>query len=1363
MQFAHAGSVLKLVRQHTAPAIGPKGRFEDAMNLTHSLILSLVLAGCGEQTSQTRNETDIRALTVEIAALRTELEQVRTRAIQNSAEITDWEDDVQALWTIVGENQNRLSENLVTEESVEASIASGAGPLGTLAGRIEALESAVADNTLAMASTSALAEKVAVNAAGDVVFSDTNVFIQNGTAATDTLNGKGNLIVGYATPEGDPERGGSHNVIVGDGHSYAGHSGLAIGHSHRLTADHAVAVGGYGNQVGGDYGVTVGGQYNVTNGMYGTVTGGGFGLASGAYSSVFGGSENTATAPFSAVTGGRLNVVSGDYASIAGGEMTTVVTDALTVAGGVILVEEGAASAAMLAELDASVTAVVETLDALEDAVIDGDREATDRMDLLEAHDTIQDESIALNRTAFEGVTLAVATLSGSLEETSATITGIGSTLETHETHLEDLEARVTLSDQLMTLVSIDERGDVVFEDTNLIIRNGSGLTTEATGSGNLILGYNDGVTADRSGSHNIVMGDNHVYSGTSTLIVGEAHRAAGHGSAILGGEANLLTGTHAAIVGGVSNEVSGLMAANFGGSNNTVSGNYAIAIGGFENTATGSHSAAGPGRSNAAEGDHSAAMGGGLNLATGDTSAVFGGYALEAEEAFDSGAVTTLTALVESEQTRLDDTIESLEYVASITDDHEGRLDASDAAEADLAGAVTLLESADESALVQIGEVQTELDALTDTVSADRSDRIAADDAFNASLETTSDAIDDLGVTVESVSYSTEVIDGRLDSVESTLDENGLAIAELDAAVTTNSTEIAGLQEYDGATAPFFDLVTVEDDTIFITSANLHLRNGSGDTDTPNGSGNLIIGYNGSETFAEDRTGSHNIVVGDQHAYTSTGGIVSGTGSQLTEANAAIIGGSDHIASAAGAAIVGGLGHEVSSTAAVLIGGQFGTASGGWSTVIGGSSNTASGPNSTVVGGYANHSTAESAVAVAGRSNTAGAAHTLTLGGEGRSSTDADGVAPIDSMNAAIASLEAFTATLDADVAEDIASNTSRIADLEGQATSLDAELTSQADTLASHTVSIAGLRVEDDTLSGQIDSLEEEDLALWDGIDDLDSSRDVADNFLSYVTVSATGDIVFEDTNVVIRNGTGTTDGEPNGTGNLVIGYNEIDEDSSRSGSHNLILGMAHSYESFGGIISGENNVQLGELSSILGGSGNTTTGTESVIVAGQSNVSSGKSAAVIAGHSNNSEGMASAVVAGLSNIASGLYSTIVAGNANDTTGAYSVVVAGGSNEATAESAVVVGGQMNQATGNASVVLSGKSNTAGASTSGIVAGWLNQTGAQHAAVLGGYDNTSSGDYATVGGGFKNEASHSGAWVAGSYTDSTGLYTVDF
>jgi hypothetical protein len=66
----------------------------------------------------------------------------------------------------------------------------------------------------------------------------------------------------------------------------------------------------------------------------------------------------------------------------------------------------------------------------------------------------------------------------------------------------------------------------------------------------------------------------------------------------------------------------------------------------------------------------------------------------------------------------------------------------------------------------------------------------------------------------------------------------------------------------------------------VFITHANLHIVNGLGSTEPTNGLGNLIVGYNElrqPEFFQNIRTGSHNVVVGQQHNFSRFGGLVVG------------------------------------------------------------------------------------------------------------------------------------------------------------------------------------------------------------------------------------------------------------------------------------------------------------------------------------------------------------------------------------------------------------------------------------------------------------------------------------------------------
>jgi hypothetical protein len=162
----------------------------------------------------------------------------------------------------------------------------------------------------------------------------------------------------------------------------------------------------------------------------------------------------------------------------------------------------------------------------------------------------------------------------------------------------------------------------------------------------------------------------------------------------------------------------------------------------------------------------------------------------------------------------------------------------------------------------------------------------------------------------------------------------------------------------------------------VTITGANLHLVNGLGRTsctddqgqpmpNCPNGLGNLIVGYN--ETRGEDiRTGSHNVVVGIQHNFSSFGGLVVGEFHTLSGDFAVVTGGQSNTASGSHSSVSGGEGNiasgffavssGVSNTASgfgsVVSGGQFNTASGEGAAVSGGSGNTASGEGSAVSGG---------------------------------------------------------------------------------------------------------------------------------------------------------------------------------------------------------------------------------------------------------------------------------------------------------------------------------------------------------------------------------------------------------------------------
>ena len=102
---------------------------------------------------------------------------------------------------------------------------------------------------------------------------------------------------------------------------------------------------------------------------------------------------------------------------------------------------------------------------------------------------------------------------------------------------------------------------------------------------------------------------------------------------------------------------------------------------------------------------------------------------------------------------------------------------------------------------------------------------------------------------------------------------------------------------------------------------ANVHVQSGSGTTTEAGGLtglGNLIVGYNEMPVQSSgSRVGSHNLVVGPSHAFTSRGGVVFGRGNLISGEYATTLGGVQNSSEGAASSILGGYGVIVSDVEA--------------------------------------------------------------------------------------------------------------------------------------------------------------------------------------------------------------------------------------------------------------------------------------------------------------------------------------------------------------------------------------------------------------------------------------------------------------
>ncbi len=229
--------------------------------------------------------------------------------------------------------------------------------------------------------------------------------------------------------------------------------------------------------------------------------------------------------------------------------------------------------------------------------------------------------------------------------------------------------------------------------------------------------------------------------------------------------------------------------------------------------------------------------------------------------------------------------------------------------------------------------------------------------------------------------------VNANFSAVKSSVDDNQSQIAALKAQITTlqkqlsqvNDSQVMALDQYltvDTTSDPRGPLVE-------LSGVNVQLVNGENHTDSANGLGNLIIGYDEADTSVAFhctvgtdskgipttastcgsagghwintgfKTGSHYLIVGSGNNYSRWGGIVMGFENTSNGDFASVTGGRRNTASGDYSSVSGGIQNKANGYESSVSGGQQNTASSDESSVSGGLLNKASGMYSSVLGGY--------------------------------------------------------------------------------------------------------------------------------------------------------------------------------------------------------------------------------------------------------------------------------------------------------------------------------------------------------------------------------------------------------------------------
>jgi hypothetical protein len=247
-----------------------------------------------------------------------------------------------------------------------------------------------------------------------------------------------------------------------------------------------------------------------------------------------------------------------------------------------------------------------------------------------------------------------------------------------------------------------------------------------------------------------------------------------------------------------------------------------------------------------------------------------------------------------------------------------------------------------------------------------------------------------DAAPTLASLAAQVKALTEQLHAANALAARQQQAIEQLRVGTDTLKSKLVCVTKYSGAG----DFV--------VDGCNLHVQNGVGQTGTTNGKGNLVVGYNKNEVAT--RTGSHNVIVGDLHEYTSYGGIVSGTENTLAAPNATILGGGQNSANTTGGGAIIGASQSSTDANVVLLGGlqNYGGPNAHFAVAVGGNQNQVTGGNAVVVAGTLNVASGGAALACGGSENTAGGGNAVACGGSGNHSTGGASIVLGGNQNAA-------------------------------------------------------------------------------------------------------------------------------------------------------------------------------------------------------------------------------------------------------------------------------------------------------------------------------------------------------------------------
>jgi hypothetical protein len=389
-----------------------------------------------------------------------------------------------------------------------------------------------------------------------IQFSGVNLQLVNGSESETTLNGTGNLILGYDESPG--KQTGSHDLVLGTAQSYTSYGAILGGTNNTASGADSTALG-YSNTASGNDSSVVGGAGNAASGSHAAVLGGYDNTSMSSYTSITGGCSDLAGAGTLTVSSACTSSSYPHYFALADGGTGNIASGQdSTILGGKSIAENGVygVSAGLTEAEQNKLFAIVPHLGYEEKGI--------------DEKPTVQFSSANVQIESGEGKEEAV--------------NGEGNLVIGNDPTVGDPKTAAQTG------------------SNNLVL----GSYNEYTGYGSIVSGYFD----EALGANDVVFGQSNTASENEATVTGGVHNIAKENSSVLGGDENTASDL-STVSGGFRNEATGSTASVSGGYKNKATQTSSSVSGGEKNVAANGYDWVGGGKENTASGGWSAILGG--------------------------------------------------------------------------------------------------------------------------------------------------------------------------------------------------------------------------------------------------------------------------------------------------------------------------------------------------------------------------------------------------------------------------------------------------------------------------------------------------------------------------------------------------------------------------------------------------------------------------------------------------------------------------------------------------------------------------------------------------------------------------------